>query len=396
MKKILFVSNPMNCGGIEKALLSLMEEMDYDKYEVFFLPYKEGGEWNDKIPSKVKVLPEEKCLRMAMLYRGDVGKIIKKNLLHPQILFSYLFAIAEGLLIKNMDIARQRYWKRSFKNMGKLPGEYDIAVDFRGEIGSYYLIDKVNAKKKIGWYQGVYSNYSRDREIDAYYWNRLDAIIATVSDGAEDLKRCFPQLEKHIYVFPNIISKRQIERLAEKKICTHYEDDAINIVSVGRLDRGKNYSLAIYAAKEMVSLGRKIRWSIVGDGEERESLKNLIQQLELEREVFLEGRIDNPYPYIKNSVFFVHTSLMEGKPLVIEEAKLLRKIVITTAFPTAYVQIQDKINGFIVPFDAKSIANTIISAYDDCDMRERIICNLRREKIGNEDSIQDLYRIFGE
>ena len=37
MKKVLFIMNDLECGGAQKALISLLENFDYSKYEVDLL-----------------------------------------------------------------------------------------------------------------------------------------------------------------------------------------------------------------------------------------------------------------------------------------------------------------------------------------------------------------------
>lgn len=395
MKKVLFVSNPMNCGGIEKALLSLLQEIDYTRYEVYFMPYtNEDAVWNEKVPKPITIIEPPEYLETMMMFRKNMKKTIFWGMKHPVGLFFYLLAILDGIVKRNMDISRQRFWMMYQKFLPCIEGEYDVAIDFRSEIGCYFMVDKIQAKQKIGWYHGVYSNYGRNKKIDGYYWKQLDHMVAISLEGKEDLIRNFPFLENKVAYIPNFLPVEQIRCLAEENIKLPYEEDAINIVSVGRLDKGKNYSLAIDVADVLRKYGCKLRWVIVGDGDEFVALKNKIEELGLEKEVFLAGTQNNPYPYMKGAQFFVHTSLMEGKPIVIDEAKLLGKIVVTTPFPTAKNQIQDGTDGKIVTFVAEDIAKEIMKIYEDKDLQFHYIKNLSAEQNDCNNDISHLYKII--
>ena len=56
MKNILFVIDSLTCGGAEKSLVSLLNNIDYSKYNVDLLLFKRGGEFEKFLPSKVNLL----------------------------------------------------------------------------------------------------------------------------------------------------------------------------------------------------------------------------------------------------------------------------------------------------------------------------------------------------
>ena len=60
MKKLLFVMNTLECGGAEKALISILENIDYKKYEVDLVIFKHKGTFLTSIPSNVNLIPEVK------------------------------------------------------------------------------------------------------------------------------------------------------------------------------------------------------------------------------------------------------------------------------------------------------------------------------------------------
>ena len=58
MKKMLFIMSNLNCGGAEKALVSLLKTIDYSKYEVDLLLFRHEGIFLKQVPKEVNILPE--------------------------------------------------------------------------------------------------------------------------------------------------------------------------------------------------------------------------------------------------------------------------------------------------------------------------------------------------
>ena len=69
---------------------------------------------------------------------------------------------------------------------------------------------------------------------------------------------------------------------------------------------------------------------ILGTGECKKNLEDLIKKYKLEKYVKLLGFSKNPYPYIKNADIFVSSSDFEGFSLVIAEAMILNKAIVST------------------------------------------------------------------
>lgn len=98
----------------------------------------------------------------------------------------------------------------------------------------------------------------------------------------------------------------------------------IDIIGIGNLGTIKNYSLfidVIYEIKKQL-LGKPLKVVICGDGEEKQYLQNKIYNLGLENEIQLLGYVSNieTLDLLNNSKLFLHTSVFEGNPMVIQEA----------------------------------------------------------------------------
>ncbi|MGL5621960.1 glycosyltransferase, partial [Cetobacterium sp.] len=92
----------------------------------------------------------------------------------------------------------------------------------------------------------------------------------------------------------------------------------------------KDYATLIKGYKLAAENGVKEKLYIVGDGPDREEIENLIKESGLEGSIVLIGKTTNPYVWMKNSKLFVHSSNYEGFGLVIVEAAILGKAIISS------------------------------------------------------------------
>ena len=394
MKKILFVINNLKCGGAEKALISLLETIDYSKLDVDLLLFKQEGILMSKIPSQVNLLMEpENYKYFDMSVKKAVKGLIKKgkfNIALARILSLYVFKTE-----KSRVVVEQKVWKYLSMAFTKLDTEYDVAIGYLEKNPIYFCVDKVKAKKKIGWIHNDYEKLGMDKKIDNKYFSKLDYVFTVSEECLKVLKMVFPQYDRKFRLMHNIVSEKTIKKLALEEISDiDFNNKNINIISVGRLNYQKGFELAIEACSILKEKGYNIKWNIVGEGEERSNLENLINKFELEENFNLLGIRENPYPYIKKSDIYVQPSRFEGKSIAIDEAKILNKPIVVTNFSTAKDQIINNKNGIITEMNSKSLANEIERIICDEKLKKKIILNLSNEKIGNESEINRLYEVI--
>ena len=278
------------------------------------------------------------------------------------------------------------------KAIPKSQKEYDVAIGFLEKTAIYLTVDCISAKKKIGFINNDYSMLSLDAAFDAPYFTKLDYLF-TVSESCEEvLKDTFPNLKSKIKMMYNILSEKAIQNLAAEPI--EGLDAAINLVTLGRLSHQKGFDIAIKAATILVKKGYNIKWYILGEGEERSTLEQLIEANNLVANFILLGIKENPYPYINNATFYVQPSRFEGKSLAIDEAKILHKPILVTNFTSAKDQIESGVNGLIVPLNEEAIANGIIDLIENKELRYSFISNLKKHNYGTESEIEKLYQII--
>lgn len=390
MKKILFIMNDLECGGAQKALISLLDNINYRKYDVDLLLFNKKGIYLNDLPKDVNILDEPKYFKCFDMSIKNAFIELIKDKKYKLLLYR---ALSTRLYKKNIipAVREQRMWKYFSKSFEKLENEYDVAIGFLEKTPIYYCIDKVNAKKKIGWIHTNYSDMGMDKEIDKKYFNQLDNIITVSENSANVLRDLFPNNREKIKVIKNIVSDVTINKLAN--IDVNFNSDYLNIVTVGRLTFAKGYDIAIEAFKYIVDAGIKARWYVVGEGEERGNLNNLIKKYNLDNSFILLGEKKNPYPYIKAGDIYCQTSRYEGIGISIIEAKILKKPIIITNFTSSEEQICNGENGLISSKDPREVAKNIIYLAKNKELRRKFQEVLSNEEINYDNSIEEFERI---
>jgi glycosyltransferase involved in cell wall biosynthesis len=389
-KNLLFILNNLNCGGAEKSLISLLETIDYSTYNVDLFLFKHEGLFLKNLPNQVTLLEEPfEYKYFDMPINKAISDCIKKgrtDIALLRVIAGFIFKTE-----KNKARCEQRVWSFISKSLKSIDKKYDTAIGFLEKNPIYFCLDKVNAKKKIGFIHNDYDKLGMDPNIDNKHFYKLDSIV-TVSEGcANVLKQRFPLYIHKIKVIYNIVSPSMIMKLSLDN--ADIESKGIKLISVGRLNYQKGFEQAIEACKVLVDNGYEIKWYIIGEGEERVKLEKLIELNNLKGIFILLGMKDNPYPYIRNADIYVQPSRFEGKSIAIDEAKILGKPIVVTNFSTAKDQIKHKKNGLIVDMNAQSISEGIRALIDNREFRDKLSNSLTQEKLGTESEIQKLYEL---
>lgn len=156
-----------------------------------------------------------------------------------------------------------------------------------------------------------------------------DKTIFTVSEYiAADLRKSLSIHQVAPKVLRSIHNPCDIERvkyLSEQPIELI---DSSYILGAGRLTKQKRFDLLIKAYHQANITDHKL--VILGEGNQRLKLENLIDELKLNHLVVMPGFVDNPYPWYKNAKLFVLSSDFEGFGNVIIEALACGSAVVST------------------------------------------------------------------
>lgn len=396
-KKIFIFSHAMEIGGAERALLGLLNSIDYSKYDVDLFLLKHSGELMPLIPKQVNLLSEILQYSAIMkpmvlaLKEGQI-KVVLGRLCGK--LKAKLYDIKHTL--NRSAVAIEYSHKHTVKYLPKVNNEhYDIAISF---LTPHYIVsEKVNADKKIAWIHTDYSTIELDVKSELAMWSKFDNIVSISDDVTRAFLSTFPSLENKIVKIENILSKDFIEKQADLfNVKNEMTDDSVKLLSIGRFCEAKNFDNVPEIASIIKSKGVDFRWYIIGYGADENLIKSKIAQYNMEDTVIILGKRENPYPYIKACDIYVQPSRYEGKCVAVREAQILKKPVIITNYASSKSQLQDGFDGVIVPMDNQGCANEIVKIIDDKDLQNQLIENTKKTDYTNSKEIEKLYKLIGD
>lgn len=396
MKKVLIASFDMEVGGVERSLISMLNNFDYKNNEVDLMLYSHTGDFMPFLTEKVNLLNEN--VRYST-FRKSVGQTLKEGnfFLGVTRILSKLVAKIKGRLNNINEVGyyqMQLMWKYSLPLLPKLDKKYDVAISYLWP--HYFVAEKVNAKRKIAWIHTDYSTIETDIDMDLKMWNKFDYIIAVSEECKNAFLRKYPSLKGNIIVMENITSPEFIKKMSEEDIEEEIKNNnSFKLVSVARLSHAKGIDNAVRALKILHDRGlTDIKWYVVGYGGDEAMIRSLIKENNLEDSFILLGKKINPYPYMKMADLYVQPSRYEGKAVTVTEAKILGKSVIITNYTTAGSQIENGIDGYITELSVEGIADGIEQLYNNFELRCKISKHCKNSNYTNNFELEKLYELF--
>ena len=369
--KLLFRHRSMEMGGVEKVMLSLMNNLDREKFEMTVCLNLNQGELRDEFPSHVR-----------KVYLTDGKEDFSKNKIIQKI---QLFQRRQKLekLRKNPEIVDREYLKEN----------YDIEIGMTYNDFEPVLNSSNKNSKKVGWFHS---------EIQV---PKLQPLVPKILEH-------FPQFHYMIYCsekiknlmhehYPNlnyptesvIVNAIPIEEIKQKANADFLLPNAESkiFVSVGRLHTRKGYHKLMDAHKKLLNEGFQHTVIIIGDGEELPNLLEQQKNLGVQKSFVFAGNQMNPYPFIKNADFFIMPSESEAWPLVIAEALILQKPIIATKVGDVESMIEDRKTGYLIDYDT----HEIYVAMKEFLTNEKLVSDLRENLTAIEKQF-DNKKIFDE
>lgn len=377
MKKILIVINTMGHGGAEVSLIELLNRLDPKKYSVSIYVLTGQGELINRLPSHVTLLNESYCEKSVFSKDGRavLRKTVIKALLKKGSIFREIPYILRNLFVmfrQGQVNADKLLWKAIAGSADRFDTEYDLAIAYLEGGATYYVAKHVKAKRKVAFVHVDYKEAGYLKSLDKNCYTYIDRILVVSEEVKNTFLRVYPECENKTHIFHNILD---IEGIKKKSLTPGgFEDDfdGIRILSVGCLTRQKAFEMSIDACRLLKDSGEKIRWYVLGEGNERKFLENRISKLGLENDFIMYGHMDNPYPYMRQTDIYVHASRFEGKSIAVQEAQILERPIIVSDCSGNREQVIQGIDGIICDFEPDGIAEAVKYLIHNPDKREKI------------------------
>ncbi|WP_228458585.1 glycosyltransferase [Chryseobacterium aureum] len=365
--KILFRHRSMEMGGVEKVLLSLLNNLNPDKFEMTVCLTLNQGKLRNELPEHIR-----------KIYLTDGKEDFSTH-----------------SILQKLQLVKRRLKLRKLKNNPAIADRL-INDTFDIEIGMDYrdydaILNSTHThSKKIGWFhseinvpqfQPLVPNILKS-------FPRFDHMVYCSHKIKDMMHEYYPDLNYPAEsVIINPIPIEEIKRKAEEKL-DHFPEGPV-FVSIGRLHSRKGYHKLIEAHTRLINDGFHHTIIVIGDGGEMKNLKEQAAANNVDKTFILAGNQMNPYPYIKKADYFVLPSESEAWPLVIAEALILQKPIVATNVGDVGLMIKDKETGYLISYDIDEMYKGIKAFLTDPALVLHI-----RENLRNIESQFDNKKIF--
>ena len=388
-KKLIFITEALWIGGIETALVNLLNRLDYDRYDVTCLILRDCQDIACRITPKCRLIVSDRQHPATFpdAYRYKRMYNLMEEPQHASRLRRGIWHILR-LLLRAPEARRYAAYVKK-----QLNGEhFDTAVIYSDRTAET-AVRAVSADRFLM----LYHHGAMRREYhDTYGYKKADKIIAVSEKLAERLRLYRPQYRDQIIAVNNLIDTAGVREKSLESLEAVFSKDCFNIVSCGRLSPAKGMDIAIDACARLVQNGyTDIHWWIVGGGPEEASLRAQICVLGMEDYVTLLGMQSNPYPYIAQADLYVQPSRFEGYCGTILEARLLAVPILATR-NAAEEQIVNDETGSLCDPNAASIADAAALLYREPERRQAFRDALRGHDFEQDNAaiLQKLYALF--
>lgn len=366
-KKILFVITTLVGGGAEKALVNLVNNLDYNKYEITVMTLFDYG--------------------------------VNKKYLNENVKYKYIF---KRKFKGGRDILRLFNIKFLYRNMIK--GEYDIVISFF-EGPTTRIVGGCDDKsvKLINW---VHTGIENVKQLSKAYRNieemkkvysKFDETIFVSNSAKERFIQKVGMENLHSQVIRNIVDVKNIEEKSREELNDfRFENTNKKVLAIGRLVRTKGYDRLLRIHKELIEEGYRYSLYILGEGSEKKRLEKYIKNNNIEKYTFLLGYDENPYKYLKNSDFFVCSSYREGYSTTVVESIILGTPVIVTSCSGMNEILDNGKYGVIVDNNEKALKEAIKNFLDNPKEIEKCkeLAKERSEYLKNGNPINEIEKLL--
>lgn len=339
MKKLLFITWNISSGyGTENSLADVLNKFNEQEYDISIFPiFKSSNKsvFNDHI----KIL-------------DAIVDHTKKDYNNKEAYEHYYKLLSSPLLFNKL-----------------IHESYDCVIACNHNAPSYFA-SYINCNSKILWIRGdmseldytkfnknsnEYKQTKQEYEMQAKVLKCFDAIVVISNQVQKAVYELF-KIEENVVKILNSVDREKIQLLSKEKINL---PNKMLFTSVGRLDYNKNQILLLKAAKELKKYQNNFIIYLLGDGQNKDKLQKYIENNNLVSNVKILGYTSNPYPYMKNSIATVLTSLSEGFGLVLLESVILNTPIISTEVGIAKELVEKYNCGDIIDGKETEIAKVL-------------------------------------
>lgn len=376
-KKILFVVDEKMYGGVSSVLKTILDEINYNKFNVDLLVLHNRGIALNDLPKEV-----------GLIYGKDFFEIVDLPMKKVIKTFNPIKILNKIELVLRMKF--NKIEKKIILERKKILSEkYDVEIGFKDGFAALFTAYGDSAKK-ISWLHTDYNKYdctAKYKKTFVEVYKKINEVVAIT----EDVKKSFVNVyktNKEVVVISNIIDESSIIEKSNE-IDINYNKESINFVCVGRVAKVKAYDRLLEQVNKLKKDGLKNNFTIniIGDGDEYINIKNKVKKYALEDNIRLWGYKSNPYPYIKEADMLLLPSLYEGLGVVLIESMILKVPIFATEFANAIETSGFGKYGMVVKNNDEAIYLGLKQLIINKDLIEKYKQNLANYKYDNKEIV---------
>ena len=360
-KKVAVLLPWLKMGGTNKIALNFMKELS-QYCDVTLILSENSGELFHEMPENLELVFDE---------MDEFRDIVYKD----------LKSLKLGFFLKDcIYYAKIKLGKDSVDNYKYLVDrhgyitdeEYDCVISYHGQSPERLLnlLYRIHTKRKVVWIHGEMSFPMEKIDLLKKYYAKVDHFFFVSNPTMESFVRLYPFARNKSTVYYNPIDRKDIMEKAKQSFNPEFSVDCINLLTVGRLSKEKGQDMIPAVTKVLLDQGLHVCWYLIGDGDLRGRINDLIRDNQVENHVILLGTQINPYCYMRACDIYVQPSYTEGYSTTICEAGMLGKAIIGTK-PSGGIrdQITDGVDGLIVDATIEGLTEGIKMLIADQGMR---------------------------
>ena len=352
--KVLFRQRSMEMGGVEKVILSMLNGLDREKFDMTICLNINQGDLRNEIPPHVK----------------------KVSIASGKEDFS------KNSLIQKLQLAKRKFKLDKAQKNPKiadavLKDQFDVEIAPTYATFSSVLNSSNKNSKKIGWFHSDITLPKLQPLVPEILKQipQFDYFIFGSQQTKDILIETYPTIKiPENQVIRNAIPIEELKKKS-KEFVPQFPEKPI-FVSVGRLHSRKGFHKLMEAHAQLLKAGFDHQIIIIGDGEEKTNLKKQAQELGVTDSFELLGSLLNPYPYVKNADFFILPSESESWPLIIADSLILQKPIISTNVGGIPEMIAHDKTGFLVNYEVEEMYDAMKKFMTEPKYVEKIKENL--------------------
>ena len=329
MKKLFFATHNLDLGGIETALVTLVNYLSEKGYDITIALEKKEGVFLDRLSKEIKVVE----------YNTNNNKNV--------------------ILRKICNLCNRLKFIIKYKN------KFDFSASFATYSLASSFMARTASQNSALWCHADYLTLFKGNkeEVKSFFKNvgceKFHYIVFVSKEGTKSFIEIFPKLRDKVMTCNNLINGKDIiekckEPIIEENIQELAKEEIPIFLNVGRHDeRQKKLTRIIEASKKLKEENFKFKIIFIGDGQDTKLYQEKVKEYNLEETILFLGRKENPYPYFAMSDCIILSSEYEGYPVVYLESFVLHKPIITTKV-SDYEQVENG-RGTVVEKDTQSI-----------------------------------------